>query len=44
MAHHCSRDAIAPPELLVTPQPGTNGYVSTWGALCSGCQPPAAVA
>lgn len=28
----------------VTSPSGTNGYVSTWGALCAGCQPPTAFA
>ena len=44
MAHH--RSLVTPVALgdLVTWQSGTNGYVSTWGALCAGCQPPAALA
>lgn len=39
MIHHNLVGAEARFEDRVMSHPGTNGYVSTWGAQLAGCQP-----
>ncbi|UTX53795.1 hypothetical protein [Leucobacter aridicollis] len=43
MTHRASGVILAP-TVWAVPQPGTNGYVSSWGAMLSGTTPIVALA